>query len=181
MRARRLEPAFVITFATLLSGCNERPPPDRPVRMTNPPEPTATSTGNTVATTEATASTPPATPRRRTVRNPLPQNKYVEGPIDWAKARQLNPSDASGRRIFSAGDGSCYVKLPPDPGTPIGPPGMDMSKPLSVDCPDVMQDPAWDTCFGETLTALPNGTCICPHTGNPPPPPSLAECPKTKP
>lgn len=176
-----MRPAFVITFATLAASCSRHPPtpePDsRPV-VGNPPEPTATAAPEPTATV---ATEPARASKKRTVRSPVPQTEYTKGRIDFANSKRLNPSDAQGRIVLARADGHCYVRIPPPPGTPIGPPGMDQSKPLVVDCPDSMQDPAWDTCLHEELTLLASGECICPHTGNPPPPPSLAECPKSKP
>lgn len=195
MKPKRFRPAVVVTFATLLAACERRPPgPDAQPKPppTNPPMPTDmpetppsiaadasnAADGSGLGVASGDASTQAATFKRRKVRNPLPTRDYVKGPIDWKDVKGVNPFDAKGRTIYASSDGSCYVKVPPPPGTPIGPPGIDRSTPETVDCPDAMQDPAWDTCFGETMSRLANGKCICAHTGNPPPPPSNADCPK---
>jgi len=49
-----------------------------------------------------------------------------------------------------------------------------------VDCPPVMDDPAWDTCNSSGLSrSKTKDECYCmPLGGNPPPPPRANRCPK---
>lgn len=154
---------FVVTLSALLPlGC-EKPP----VKHTNPPpvpDPQAEADG----------------PRKRSVRDPLPETSPLSSPVDWANAKHLNPRAEQNRAVMAADDGSCYVEVPENPEGPIGPPGTGLvAKP--VDCPDAMQDPAWDSCLGGEIVLMTSGECICTRTGNPPPPPTTAECPKTVP
>lgn len=91
----------------------------------------------------------------------------------------MNPSDAKGRPIYTARDGRCFVRVPLSPDAPPRPAGAPGTRPEYVDCPEAMDNPAWDTCFHGTLSKTADGDCLCAAThGNPPPPPYVAECPK---
>jgi hypothetical protein len=175
MKKLRLRPAFVVTLTALTPlSCQKRnetanPPPPPTVKGTSesPPPPTGSGT---------TESPPPQPMKRRPVRSPLPAPAGNAAKFDWVKAKQLNPR-LNGSPIIAAKDGSCFVEVRADPSAPIGPPGSGLvAKP--VDCPDVMQDPAFDTCIGGTLMQTAEAGCVCARSGNPPPPPEKAECPK---
>jgi len=163
MKKVRFRPAFVVTLTALTPlSCQKRTETSDP-----PPPPTITETSN---------PPPPTGTKRRAVRDPLPASAGPAGKLDWAKVERLNPR-LSGGPIMAAQDGTCFIEVQADPSAPIGPPGSGLAaKP--VDCPDAMQDPAWDTCLGGTLLRTAEGSCVCERTGNPPPPPERAECPK---
>jgi hypothetical protein len=166
---RELRPAFVITLAALIpAGCKK-----------------AEQTGSKQAAPSAsspltTASDQPL--RRRSVRAPVPKPKTSNVTIDWRRAERLNGKDGDGRWIYAAADGSCYVRLLRAGGA-ANPPGVheDHARRV-VDCPESMLDPAWDTCLDDQLTrtVVGNDECVCDRHANPPPPPSVAECPKTR-
>jgi hypothetical protein len=132
----------------------------------------------------ATRNPPPPehtkTSGKRAVRTPLPAAQQFKGHIDWAAARRLNPRHAEDGTIFAGQSGDCYVLVQKDPGGPIGPPGTGLEA-KNVDCPDLMQDPAWDTCLGGEIVKTSSGECACARSGNPPPPNTQAECPKSAP
>ncbi len=168
MKRRRLSPAFVVTLAALgASGCK------KPTATSNTPDSTAAK-GVKTASAGGDKSKPA---RSRPVRDPLPEWKQYPGKIDYATAKAQNPKDEKGRVVFAGRYGGCYVELPFPADKPAPPPGA--APPTeAVDCPDAMQDPAWDTCIGGRILVTSSGDCACDQTGNPPPPPALAECPK---
>ncbi len=172
MKTQRMRPAFVVTLAALAPiACQ------RQTETSNPPVPRATST----ASAETTNETPPKTGwKHRSVRNPLPAEEQLESQPDYSKVKRLNPHGAENRTIMTSADGSCYVEVQKNPDGPIGPPGTGLVA-KGVDCPDLMQDPAWDTCLNGDLARTEKGDCFCERMGNPPPPPMKAECPKSVP
>jgi hypothetical protein len=172
----RIRPAFVVTLAALAPiACQKQQPHG------NPPPPTATTTIGKVPSTTNTdevSANPPPIRTTREVRDPLPpQHEQYKGQVDYAKVKRLNPHGRENRLIMAAKDGTCFIQVPIDPSAPIGPPGTGLRS-EQVACPDVMQDPAWDTCLYGDILRLESGDCVCERMGNPPPPPSKAECPK---
>lgn len=170
-----IRPAFVVTLAALAPvACQKQQPHG------NPPPPTATTTIATVpgtTNTDEVSANPPAI-RTRKVRDPVPpQYEQYKGNVDYAKVTRLNPHGRENRVIMAAKDGSCFIQVPIDPSAPIGPPGTGLRS-EQVSCPDVMLDPAWDSCLYGDILRLESGDCVCERMGNPPPPPSKAECPK---
>jgi hypothetical protein len=178
MKRTRIRPAFVVTLAALApAACQKQP------THTNPPPPTATATTDdplaTPTQTETANTPPPGGKKTRTVRSPIPpQFEQYGGHMDYAKVKRLNPHGFENKTILTNNQGGCYVSVLIDPKGPIGPPGTGL-RAEPVDCPDVMQDPAWDTCLHGELLKTANGDCACERMGNPPPPPSKAECPKS--
>jgi hypothetical protein len=174
MKRNRIRPAFVVTLATLGPiACQKQttgnPPPTSTAEIGNPPEPVSS---------EATETSTPAAKATRKVRDPVPsQTEDYPGRVDYAKAQRLNPHGRENRLIMAAKDGTCFIQVPIDPSAPIGPPGTGL-RAEQVDCPEVMQDPAWDTCLYGDLMRTESGDCVCDRMGNPPPPPTKAECPK---
>jgi hypothetical protein len=173
---RLLRPAFVLTVATAATGCTKSQE-QTPVASTTVPSapPTQVEDRDAVAP-QATGQEPPLPPptKKRTVRSPLPKALGPSGGLG-PSLRGLNPT-LEGRSVSAASDGSCYIELPPPEGTPPPPPGGSNYVRKNVDCPEAMQDPAWDTCLHGSLST--DGTnCECWRIGNPPPPPSQAECP----
>lgn len=172
MKCKRIRPAFVVTLAALAPvACQKQTPRENP--------PPLSATVPTTTTTGGAETTPRTGVKRRVVRDPLPpQHVQYAGHVDYAKAKRLNPHGAENRTIMTDKDGGCYIQVLIDPSAPIGPPGSGL-RAEPVDCPDVMQDPAWDTCLHGDLLRTASGDCVCQRNGNPPPPPSKAECPKS--
>lgn len=170
MKRSRIRPAFVVTLAVLAPvACQKQTPHGNPP----PPPPTATTTSN-----EPIGMNPPDVKSTRKVRDPVPsQTEQFAGHIDYGKVKRLNPHGRENRLIMAAKDGTCFIEVPIDPSAPIGPPGTGM-KSEQVDCPDVMMDPAWDSCLYGDLLRVDSGECACDRMGNPPPPATKAECPK---
>jgi len=71
------------------------------------------------------------------------------------------------------------MKTLPPMGLPSGARAIDT---VFVDCPPAMDDPAWDTCTSSGLSrSKTKDECYCVALGgNPPPPPRVNRCPKTK-
>jgi len=89
----------------------------------------------------------------------------------------LNPTH-EGRTVMTDKRGGCYIMLPPGADSPPAPPGSRIGARQDVDCPESMDDPAWDSCLDDQLAKVASGECVCLASyGNPPPPPSQAECP----
>lgn len=166
---KKLVPSVVVTFSTL-SGCSTQLPPEPDTNATvdvKKPEPKAKPT-----------PTPKSAAGKRVVTNTDFPHIGLEERLDYQKATTENPKDAEGRTIYAGRDGSCYVQVPMPEGTPRGPTGSRNVDNQTVDCPASMQDAAWDSCLGGTLLRASADLCACdPGWGNPPPPPSRAECP----
>ncbi len=177
-----LRPAFVITVAAVaqLAAC------DRETVTENPPPPQWATSGTATALAPAASSSalhdnPPAvltadpTKTKRVVRAPLPKT-LPYGKLAPAGIA-INPR-SEGRTIYARADGHCYVKVPPNPAAPK-PKSKHPPQPVAlVNCPDAMQDPAWDTCLDGRMRKLGDDDCLCRIDGNPPPPPWRADCPK---
>jgi hypothetical protein len=187
MRAR-LRPAFVVTTCAIAAGCGSTGDPssagaptgiDREPTATATAVATATASSGSTATATATASAAPKKKRtRKTPYDKVSQDRSYSG--DRAGLVPLNPTDSDGRQIYADHLDGCYVEVPkagePDPNGPAR--FMPWVEPLPVDCPDVMQDVAWDECWGSIVDVDEKGVCICmPRGGNPPPPPSVMTCP----
>ena len=157
MQRRRLAPAFVVTL-TALAAC------DKPAKAPHGEH--------------AVKAKHDAKLQQRSVRDPLPAWQEYPGPIEHASTKELNPKDGEGRTIYAGRYGGCYVYLPFPADEPTPPPGTEPPT-RAVDCTEVMQDPAWDTCIGGSLLRVASGQCACEQMGNPPPPPATAECPKS--
>jgi hypothetical protein len=130
------------------------------------------------------ASAPETRKRRRTSDAGAPSPWSGTSPsVDWSTVTAVEPRDPDGRPIYAASDDHCYIetpwKTPPPTG---GPSGMRYVQQSAVDCPPAMDDPAWDTCTGSGLSrSKTKDECYCmPLGGNPPPPPRVNRCPKTK-
>jgi hypothetical protein len=175
---RRLAPSFVVTTVALTGGCHSSPgdvPPTNPpaptvLPPTNPPAPVPTPTPTPVA--KATAK------RKRTT--DAGRDWSAAATVNWSDLQTLNPTDAQGRTVYAAMDDTCYVEVPMKPPYPPMPSGARAIETIPVDCPSAMDDPAWDTCDGSTLSrSKAKGECYClPLGGNPPPPPLKNRCPK---
>ncbi|HMR77509.1 MAG TPA: hypothetical protein PKD61_20515 [Polyangiaceae bacterium] len=173
---RLLRPAFVLTVATAATGCTKPQERTRVASATVPSAPPTQAEASDVVAPQPTGQEPlpPPATKKRTVRSPLP-NAFEPSSGLGPNLRGLNPT-LEGRSVSAASDGTCYIELPPPEGTPPPPPGGSNYVRKNVDCPEAMQDPAWDTCLHGTLST--DGTkCECWRPGNPPPPPSQAECP----
>lgn len=104
-----------------------------------------------------------------------PRGPLTDLPHEVVGARQ-NPRDSNGRVIYANGR-RCAVHVARDDW-----PGDDSSswqppKLKRVDCPEEMDDPAWDWC-PESLHLRTDGKgCACVVDGNPPGPPYATPCP----
>lgn len=119
------------------------------------------------------ACTPPRL-RRTSPTSPTPEGKPVDR-VDYRSAKTLNPSDDEGRTIYARG-AQCYVTAPIEGKQQMSwqPP-----KPMVIDCPPSMDDPAWDWCpSGRIVLISDTSTCVCARDGNPPPPHTAVPCPK---
>lgn len=166
-RRQRFAAAYVLTFSVV--GCKGK---DEPTKTMNPPAPTRDAQVADGATADITPDAPAQAKRKRTVVVATTERKPA-GKVDWKGAKLLG-AEVEHRRVYASKDGGCYVRVenPDAKGRGDG----ERSEP--VDCPPEMDDPAWDTCFDGTLHALADGTCICSYVGNPPPPETVATCPK---
>lgn len=187
---RRPAPSFVFTVSAVVLACHREPQ-----KEAIGPEP---SVATTTASASSTASAPPVvasastsetpeTPkaakatrkRKRTAKASTP--KWAKTSMPWADVVGQNPTDAEGRTIFVGGDDTCYVTMPAKKPHNL-PPGFPDLDTVDVDCPPELDDPAWDDCTGGTLQAsTKKNECWCAQSyGNPPPPPAVVHCPKTK-
>ena len=198
---RSLARSFVVTIAAVSSvGCQKEADPihaenPRPnssdtsvTTATATATPTVTATAKATATATATAivmanppSIAPTRKRKRTSAAPATY-KYPPGPApNWSDLEAKNPTDADGRTLYVDSSDTCYVEVPPKalPKTPM-PPGLRMMDHLALDCPAIMDDPAWDECaYGPLMKNKSKPECYCMALGgNPPPPPRLVACPK---
>lgn len=167
---QKLVPSMVVTFSAL-SGCSTQKPPE--------PETNATvDVGKPDPKPRPSATSEPASGNKRVVKNKEFPRIPLEERLDYAKATKLNPKDDEGRVIYAGQDGSCYVQVPLPKGTPPAPTGSRNVDNKTIDCPASMNDAAWDSCLGGTMLRASADLCACdPMWGNPPPPPSRAECP----
>jgi hypothetical protein len=190
---RALARSFVVTVAAVTSvGCHKEPDP---IRAENPG---ATPSQTTVTTTTASASAtetptasatmienpPVAVPKKKRKRTAAAPTtfKYPPGASpSWSDLEPKSPADADGRTIYVDATDGCYVEVPKKtpPKFPVAP-GMRMMDSMPVDCPAVVDDPAWDECqHGPLMKHKTKAECYCmPLGGNPPPPPRLVTCPK---
>lgn len=163
----RLSAAFVVTVSTSLGACRDRATPEArsnpTVETADPPE-VKTATRKRKRTAEAS------------------ERKFATGNTPWAAMTALNPKGADGKAIYLASDDSCFVEVPRKDPAKVLVPG---ERPLDqkvVDCPEALDDAAWDNCSWGTLHAVKGEPdCLCVSLGgNPPPPPWHVACPTTK-
>ncbi len=173
---RRLSPSVVVTVSAL-SGCSPQKP-SADAEASAQGSPPARSASASAAASASGAAPPFETFDKRVVVNKSYPQIPLAARLDESKAKLLNPKDASGRVVYAAHEGSCYVHVPPPADAPprrLGMPGFDSQ---TTDCPAVMSDPAWDSCTHGRLLEVTSSLCACvPTFGNPPPPPGHAECP----
>ncbi len=159
MLLRTLRPQFVVTFSTLgvvsvSTAC--KTPPAEILAAPSAASPTAMPSA-----TEASGPAPSV--------HPSPQR------IDYPSYTQrLNGRDGKQNLIYRTATG-CVVEVPDDaPMKSWRPP-----KTEAVTCPASMLQPVWNLCTRGTLSAkADHSECLCSHDGNPPPPPTLMDCPK---
>jgi hypothetical protein len=180
---RKLAPSFVVTTVALGAGCHSSPsdlPSMNPPAPTDPaPTPRPTINANPPPL-QPTATAPPKPTAKRKRTTDAGRAWSASAPVDWSDLQPLNPTDAQGRTVYAAMDDTCYVEVPMKPPYPPMPTGSRYVDTVAVDCPAAMNDPAWDTCDGSTLSrSKAKGECYClPMGGNPPPPPVKNRCPK---
>jgi hypothetical protein len=202
---RSLARSFVVTVAAASTGsaiaCRQEPDPVRieapkstdtgAASASNGTTASVVATGSGSASASATDATIAAKPesstvvatkkRKRTSAKPV-DYKYPPGPApNWSDLEPKNPSDADGRVIYVDEKDLCYVEVPPKtPPKFPGPPGLRMMDHVAVDCPALLDDPAWDECqYGPLMKNKTKAECYCMTLGgNPPPPPRLVSCPK---
>lgn len=106
---------------------------------------------------------PPPPPQ--SVKWTMPQGPFTPG-------ARLNITDEKNRNIYTNGM-RCWVEVPFET-----PPASVMPLPtMDVECPaPLTTDPAWAQCTGQ-LT-LRDAGCECFVMGNPPPPPTMVDCPQ---
>jgi hypothetical protein len=172
---RKLLPGIVVTVSAL-GGCQGSTPGPDPQPSSTSSQSAADPSGTAKPTTSTAKPTPSTELRKRKVSRANFERKRAEKP-NLVAMTLLNPRH-QGRAVMTNKSGSCYVMLPPGPDAPPLPPGSRLGTQKMVDCPAAMDDPAWDSCFDDELGKLASGACVClPSYGNPPPPPSQAECP----
>jgi hypothetical protein len=174
---RALAPSFVVTtYALSTLACHDPP------THANPPGPTDSVDASSTAATQPIASATPAKRKRSTPAPARTASSNLDS-WDWSSSESLNPKDAQGRVIFTASNDACYVEVPmsPPPDFSKMPTGSRAVDSRFLDCPAMMNDPAWDTCSDSLLLrSKASGECACsPTYGNPPPPPSKNVCPST--
>jgi hypothetical protein len=158
---RDLRPAFLLTVALGPGACSKPSAPPAPETEAAPQAPAASR-----------APAPLPETKRRKVRSQLAKWGQHQGSVSGA--RVLNPTGEQGLHVVTTENGSCVVRVPVTRGSKHT-----YSNKL-VDCPDSMLDPAWDSCLWHKLAQLEDGRCVCLRTGNPPPPPTEAECPASE-
>jgi len=172
---KRLRPAFVVTTCAAIVACSSEQQHRNPPDITYDPPPQE-------LTGDATATPPgPEALRKRNGKSDTVKEWKQAGPTK-GPMKVLHPSDASGRTIFVADDNACYIEEPkkdaPREPLPTGmPPPVDR---ITVDCPAIFDDPAWDDHRTGWVLAVDEGTKECvfmPRAGNPPPPNLKATCP----
>jgi hypothetical protein len=184
-KTKRFATAYVVTFSVGI-GCKPAKN-DEPASL-NPPAPImdaklVTDAGAAGTTESGDAASGGSTEQhsapkaQRQVRSVSAKQVQRVGGINWNDATKLNPK-IDNMTVFTGHDGSCYIRVPT--GDSKGP-GAAVETTQLVDCPSEMNDPAWDTCLAGQLLALPGGECACAYSGNPPPPATVAECPKHRP
>lgn len=174
---RKLAPSFVVTTVALGAGCRSTPTDLPPTNPPAPTEPTATPRPINVNPPPPATAKPTAKRKRTTDAG---RDWSAAATVNWGDLQALNPTDAQGRTVYAAMDDTCYVEVPMKPPFPPMPTGARAVQSIPVDCPAAMDDPAWDTCDGSTLSrSKAKGECYClPLGGNPPPPPLKNRCPK---
>lgn len=189
---RSLARSFVVTVAAVSAvGCQREPDP---IHAETPrAKDAAAASATAIATASASESStvvvndnppppPPPTKKRKRTSDAGPTWKTPAGPIpSWSDLEAKNPSDADGRTIYVDQTDTCYVEVPPKKAPKFPPPpGVRMMDHLALDCPAIMDDPAWDECeYGPLMKNKSKPECYCMSLGgNPPPPPRLVSCPK---
>jgi hypothetical protein len=176
---RPLSPSFVVTATALAASASVGCPKDAPRDRIAGDDTAATASGKATdkAKPNPTASDV-AKKEFRKRKNSGTAGEWKEaGKVDWTALTILNPISEKGRRIMiggPAGD-SCFVDV--DSEEPLPPGGRKLGQ---IDCPPELDEPAWDTCLMGDLAKQKDGSCVCLQSGNPPPPPSMASCPKGK-
>lgn len=159
---RRLSASFVVTALSM--SCSREPNGVKPEPLPgNPTPPPDKSIGNP----------PEPVLRKRKVTNEKAEFKQAK-PFDWSKVKDLNPRDGDNRTIYASKD-TCYVKMPFPPDEKIT--SWRPSPTKTVSCPESMDDPAWDHCYGGDIQKV-DDRCVCTRDGNPPGPPGDVPCPK---
>jgi hypothetical protein len=188
---RKLAPAFVVTTVALTAGCRSpsdnlpsRNPPE-PLPPTPTPTPSASTAGTPSADTPAPVASAKETRKRKRTSDAGGGSAWTGTPatVDWSNITSIDLRDPNGRPIYASPDDHCYVETPPTTPPPTGgPTGMRYVQWAFLDCPPAMDDPAWDTCTSSGLSrSKTKDECYCmPLGGNPPPPPRVNRCPKTK-
>jgi len=165
---RELLPGIVVTVSAL-GGCQGSTPAPEP-------HPNSTSSQRSTVPSATAKPTPSTKLRKRKVSRANFERKDAKT-TNLVGMTLLNPRHQE-RAVMTSKSGDCYIIVPPGPDGPPLRPGSRVGTQKMVDCPAAMDDPAWDSCFDDELGKLASGECVClPSHGNPPPPPSQAECP----
>lgn len=108
--------------------------------------------------------------------NPPPPAKLEINEVSEGAVGRLNAQSADFGLVFHSQRRHCFVQIPSN--TPLSPGQMGPTR--SLDCPDSMNNTAFEKCVFGIVVRNEDTSCSClPLGGNPPPPDFQVPCPES--